>query len=105
MSKKNQESEVVESNVVSEKKRLTPEQVEKQIAAIKIITDLTAQIRALLPEFEGKSVHKAYENSVLNLEKKNEQYVTARAPSMSDEEKELLRKFRAGELIIKEKKI
>lgn len=100
MSKKN--TEATEQGV---KHRLTPEQVEKQINAVKQITALTEQIKALLPEFEGKSANLAYLNSVVNLEKKNEKYGSARAPSLSDEEKELLKNFREGKLIIKEKKV
>jgi predicted component of type VI protein secretion system len=102
MSKKNVEAT---EQTVSEKKRLTPDQVEKQINAVKKIVEYTEQIKTLLSEFEGKSVNLAYANSVMNLEKKNEKYGTARAPALSDEEKELLKKFRAGEIIIKEKKV
>jgi hypothetical protein len=87
----------------AEKKRLTPEQVEKQIETVKKISELTEQIKNLLPELEGKSVNTAYTNSVLNLEKKNELYGKARF-LISDEEKELIRKIRNGEVVIKEKK-
>ena len=103
MSKKNQEATEQVEKV--EKKRLTPEQVEKQINAVKKIAEYTENIKALLVEFDGKSAKLAYENSVINLEKKNEKYGSARAPSLSDEEKELLKNFREGKLIIKEKKV
>jgi hypothetical protein len=101
-SKKNQNTESAEPK--SEKKRLTAEQVEKQIETVKKIAELTEQIKNLLPELEGKSANIAYTNSVLNLEKKNELYGKARF-LISDEEKELLKKIRKGEVVIKEKKV
>ena len=89
----------------SKKVFLTPEQKEKQIVAAKKIGELTEQIAALLPEFEGKSVHQAFENSVINLRKKVEQYSTVSERfQTSAEEREILLKLREGKLIIKEKK-
>lgn len=85
---------------------LTPEQKEKQVIAAKKVGELTEQIAVLLPEFEGKSVHEAFENSVNNLRKKVELYsVTSERFQMSAEEKELIQKFREGKVIVKEKKV
>lgn len=84
---------------------LTPEQKEKQVAAAKKVGELTEQIAALLPEFEGKYVHQAFEKSVINLRKKVERYsVASERFQMSAEEKELILKHREGKLLIKEKK-
>lgn len=82
-----------------ERKRLTAEQYSKQTEAVKKIAELTEKIKALLPEFEGQSVHAAYENSVKNLEKKNEIYGKERT-IVTDEDKEILRKIRAGEVTL-----
>lgn len=82
---------------MAEKKRLTAEQIDKQVKAIEKISKLTEDIKNLLPEFEGKAVRGAYENSVKNLETKNEKYSKVSFP-ISDEEKELIRKIRAGEI-------
>lgn len=79
-----------------EKKRLTPEEQDAQIEAVKKIVELTEQIKALLPEFKGKSANAAYANSVKNLETKNEKYGSVKF-QVSDDEKEILRKIRAGE--------
>ena len=86
---------------MSERKRLTPEQIEKQVNAVNQIKGFTEQIKALLPELEGKACHDAYENSVKNLETKNEKFANVSFP-ITDEEKEMLRKIRNGEMQVSE---
>lgn len=88
-----------------EKVRLTDEQKAQNNENIEKIKVLTEQIKAIVPNLNGKACKEAYENSVSNLETKNEKYVTKEAFQVSDEEKELLRKFREGQITIKEKKI
>jgi hypothetical protein len=90
---------------MSEKVRLTDEQKAQNNENIEKIKVLTAQIKEILPSLHGKACSEAYENSVSNLETKNEKYVTKEAFPISDEEKELLRKFREGTVTIKEKKV
>lgn len=83
-----------------ERIRLTEEQKEQNNATIAKIAGLTEQIKNEAANLNGKSCREAYENSVSNLETKNEKYVTRAPFQVSDEEKELLRKIRAGEITI-----
>lgn len=82
---------------MADKKRLTAEEYDMQIAAVKKIAEYTELIKNELPNFMGVSVKTAYENSVKNLEKKNELYGKEKF-LVSEDEKELLRKIRAGEV-------
>lgn len=82
-----------------EKKRLTAEEYDAQVASVKKIVEYTNLIKAELDNFVGQSVKTAYDNSVKNLEKKNELYGKEKF-LVSDEEKELIRKMRAGEIKI-----
>jgi hypothetical protein len=77
--------------------RLNEEQMNKQISAVKKIVELTAQIKELLPEFEGKSVNLAYTNSVINLEKKNELYLKEKEV-LTDEEKQIVKEAQQAAL-------
>lgn len=88
-----------------EKVRLTDEQKEQNNQNIAKIAELTAQIKTISAELNGKACKEAYENSISNLETKNEKYVTKEAFQVSDEEKELLRKYREGTITVKEKKV
>jgi len=88
-----------------EKVRLTEEQKAQNNENIEKIKVLTEQIKAIVPSLNGKACLEAYENSVKNLEVKNEKYMTKEAFQVSDEEKELLRKFREGTITVKEKKV
>lgn len=90
---------------MAEKIRLTDEQKEENNQNIAKIVELTNQIKAIVPLLHGKACNEAYANSVSNLETKNEKYVSQAPFQVSEEEKELLAKFRAGNLIVKEKKI
>ena len=86
-----------------ERKHLTPEQKEKQIETVKKIVELTAQIKALVPEFEAKSVKTAFCNSVTNLEKKCEQHSkSGERFQVTSDEKTLLLKIRNGEIKVSE---
>jgi hypothetical protein len=90
---------------MTEKIRLTEEQKEQNNKTIAQIAELTAQIKNLAVNLNGAACKTAYDNSVSNLETKNEKYVSRAPFQVSAEEKELVTKFRAGELVIKEKKV
>ena len=80
-----------------ERTRLTDEQREQNNQNIAKISELTAQIKEILPNLNGKACNEAFNNSVINLETKIEKYTTKESFRVSNEEKELLRKIRAGE--------
>lgn len=86
-----------------ERVRLTDEQKESNNQNIAKIGELTNQIKEIAVNLFGTSCREAYENSVKNLEVKNEKYTSKPSFQVSDEEKELLRKIRAGEIAIPEK--
>lgn len=87
-----------------EKKRLTEDEKQKNNEIILQVVVLTAQIKSLIEGLSGMACKGAYENSVTNLETKNVKWMTKESFQISDDEKELLRKFREGQIIIKEKK-
>jgi hypothetical protein len=90
---------------MAEKVRLTDEQKAQNNENIEKIKVLTEQIKAIVPNLNGKACKEAYENSVSNLETKNEKYVTKESFPIADEEKEIIRKYREGLITIKEKKV
>ena len=86
-----------------EKVRLSEEQRNENKENIGKIKVLTAQIKEIVPMLHGVACHLAYENSVINLEKKNEKFIGASESfRITAEEKELLKKLRNGEVQISE---
>ena len=77
---------------------LSPEQKVKQVKSVKIIEQLTAQISDEVSNLEGKSCKAAFDNSVMNLEKKCEQYGKEKL-SLSPDEKRIMKE--AGEKALK----
>ena len=79
--------------------RLSKEDVEKQIKAVQEIKICVAQIKSLCDCFVGKTCKTAFLNSVINLEKKCEQY-TKEKVVLTDEEKKVMKEalvnFRAS---------
>jgi basic membrane lipoprotein Med (substrate-binding protein (PBP1-ABC) superfamily) len=83
------------------KKRMSDEEYMEQVVTVKRIAVITDALKSEVVNLKGKSVKMAYENSVSNLEKKNELYSKDRVSfRVTDEEKELLRKIRAGEVTV-----
>jgi len=82
---------------MSEKQRLTTEQIEQNNKNINKIKEITANLKAISENLNGNAIKGAYENSIKNLEKKNETYYKD-IFLVTDSEKELLRKIRAGEI-------
>ena len=81
----------------SSKSRLTAEQFAEQVRIIEQIKNLTSQIKDLSEQFIPVSVKTAYQNSVKNLEKKNEIYSAERvSKAMTPEQKEQVKLFLAG---------
>lgn len=68
--------------------RVSKEKIKDEVT--KIIS-LTEQIKTITESMPDCTAKKAYTNSVLNLEKKNEQYGKERE-KLSDEEKEVMKK-------------
>lgn len=75
--------------------RVSKEKIKDEVTKI---TSLTEQIKTITESMPDCTAKKAYTNSILNLEKKNEQYGKERE-KLSDEEKEVmkeaLKNFRA----------
>ena len=69
---------------------LSPEQKLKQVKSVKIIGQLTAQISDEVCNLEGKSCKAAFDNSVMNLEKKCEQYGKEKL-TLSPDEKRIMK--------------
>ena len=85
---------------MSEVKRnhLSPEQKDKQVKSVKTIEQLTSQIKNEVSNLEGKSCKASFINSVMNLEKKCEQYGKEKL-SLSSDEKRIMKE--AGEKALK----
>lgn len=79
---------------MAEKVRLTEEQREQNNETIAKIASLTSEIKELTKNLNGAACKLAYENSVSNLETKNEKYVSHAPFQVSDEEKTLIAKLR-----------
>ena len=69
---------------------LSPEQKLKQVKSVKIIEQLTAQISDEVCNLEGKSCKAAFDTSVMNLEKKCEQYGKEKL-TLSPDEKRIMK--------------
>ena len=86
---------------MSEKVRLSEEQRNENKENIEKIKVLTEQIKEIVPKLHGVACHLAYENSVINLEKKNEKFMGASESfRITAEEKELLKQIRNGKMQI-----
>lgn len=93
-------AEVITSdNVSGEKKKFSYNDYAEQITSIRNATETIAEAVKQMPDCTAK---KAFGLSVENLEKKLARFGQGRE-KLSDEEKELLKKFRAGKLEITEK--
>jgi len=68
--------------------RISKEKIKDEVTKI---TSLTEQIKTITESMPDCTAKKAYMNSVLNLEKKNEQFGKERE-KLSDEEKEVMKK-------------
>lgn len=67
------------------------------------IKELTANLKEVVENMKCTvSMKGAYENSVKNLEKKNEKYGVEKLSSLNDEDKEFLRRLHAGEIEVRE---
>lgn len=70
--------------------RLNEEEMNEQINAVKAIAELTAKISELTEQMKGKTCREAYQNSVKNLETKNEKYGKEKV-TLTDEEKRVMK--------------
>ena len=96
--KKNTENEPVEPTGNEEKKtKVSASMIAEQIQSIKNATETIKVAVDQMPECSAK---KRFGLSVVNLEKKIADYSKSVGEKLSDDEKELLRKFRAGEITL-----
>ena len=81
----------------------------ERVESMKRIAELTTELKTVVESMNAPpTIIKAYQNSIVNLETKNQKYGSEKERfSMSEEEKEMILKFREGKVKIspvKEKK-